>query len=252
VPYPALDGRLRVQVSVPGISGPRDVSLLRWVEGRQLQSSLRHTHFEALGRLIARMQEHAVRWQPPRGFTRRHWDWEGLFGDQAGLDRAAREIWDLVPDRYRDSFQQVAEETRRVMDRWGKAPEAYGLIHADCCLGEESNVLFYRGQARPIDFDDCGFGYWAYDLATPLAHWQTHPRWPAYRQALLDGYAGVRCLPEEQLARLDLFMAARHVAEILWGIDQAQSKPSFREELEEWLGWAALHVDLYLREKEAL
>ena len=194
-PRPSLQGKLRVQASAPGISGPRNVSLLKWLPGRKPAHRIRPTHFEALGQLIARMHELAMHWQPPEGFTRRHWDWEGLFGDQAGLD---------------------------------------------------------RGETCPIDFDDCGYGYWLYDLATPLAHWQTHPQWPVYRQALLDGFAGIRSLPEEQLAHLDLFMAARHVSEMLWGIDQAQSKPSFRQELDEWLEWAALHVNLYLENKEAL
>ena len=129
------------------------------------------------------------------------------------------------------------------------ALQQYGLGEAQIVFVAYSNVLFYRGEARPIDFDDCGYGYWIYDLATPLAHWQTHPQWPVYRRALLDGYLGVRALPDEQLAHLDLFMAARHGSEMLWGIDQAQSKPSFRQELEGWLEWAALHVNRY---KEAL
>jgi Ser/Thr protein kinase RdoA (MazF antagonist) len=119
-------------------------------------------------------------------------------------------------------------------------------------MGEDGNVLFSRGEARPIDFDDCGYGYWIYDLATPLAHWQTHSQWSIYRQALLDGYASGRPLPKEQLAHLGLFMAARHVAEMLWGIDQAQSNPGFRQELDEWLAWAALHVARYLKGKLAI
>jgi Ser/Thr protein kinase RdoA (MazF antagonist) len=200
---------------------------------------------------MARLHEHATHWQPPVGFTRRHWDWDGLFGDAAGFDLPAREVWALVPDRYQTSFETVAEQTRQVMDEWGTAPGAFGLIHADLIVGEDGNVLFREGQACPIDFDDCGYGYWVYDWATALAHWQTHPQWAVYRQALLDGYASVRPLPEAQLAQLDLFMAARHVAEILWGIDQAQSKPGFRRDLGEWLEWAALHVNRYLENKEA-
>jgi Ser/Thr protein kinase RdoA (MazF antagonist) len=84
------------------------------------------------------------------------------------------------------------------------------------------------------------------------AHWQTHSQWPVYRQALLDGYASVRPLPEAQLAHLDLLMAARHVSEMLWAIDLAQTNPGFRQGIGEWMQWAALHVSLYLENKEAL
>jgi Ser/Thr protein kinase RdoA (MazF antagonist) len=248
----SLDGKLHVQACMPGVPGPRNVSLLGWSKGRRIASGLQPVHFGALGHLMARMHEHAEHWQPPVGFTRRGWDWEGLFGDQAGFDRPAREVWALVPDQCRASFEKVAEETRRVMDAWGKAPNAFGLIHADLSVGREGNVLFHRGQAIPLDFDDCGYGYWVYDWATALAHWRAHSQWPVYRQALLDGYARVRPLHQEQLAHLGLFMAARHVTEILWGIDLAQTHPGFRQELDGWLEWAALHVDHYLRNKEAL
>jgi len=81
---------------------------------------------------------------------------------------------------------------------------------------------------------------------------ETHSQWTVYRQALLDGYASLRPFPKEQSAHLDLFMAARHVTEMLWAIDMAQSNPGFREGLDEWLEWAALHVARYLEKKEAL
>jgi hypothetical protein len=51
--------------------------------------------------------------------------------------------------------------------------------------------------------------------------------------------------------QLELFVAARHVSEMVWAVDQAQSNPAFRQELDEWLEWAALHVSRYLN-KEAL
>jgi Ser/Thr protein kinase RdoA (MazF antagonist) len=85
-----------------------------------------------------------------------------------------------------------------------------------------------------------------------LTHWQTHPQWASYRQALSDGYASIRPFPEDQLAHLGLFVAARHVSEMLWAIDLAQHNPGFRQGLDEWLEWAASHVNLYLENKEAL
>ena len=56
------------------------------------------------------------------------------------------------------------------MDDWGKGSNVYGLIHAD--LGTKANVLFHKGEARAIDFDDSGYGYWMYDLTTPLYDWE--------------------------------------------------------------------------------
>jgi Ser/Thr protein kinase RdoA (MazF antagonist) len=46
--------------------------------------------------------------------------------------------------------------------------------------------------------------------------------------------------------------ASLHVSEILWAIDLAQHNPGFRQELDGWLEWAALHIARYQKHKEAL
>jgi Ser/Thr protein kinase RdoA (MazF antagonist) len=242
-PVPTLEGQLLALVTVPGVPGQQTCSLLRWVKGRLLRRGLRPAHYRALGQLMARMHQQSAVWQPPPGFTRRHWDWEGLFGENAGFMLHAGEVWDLLPSAFQPSFKAVAEEIKLVMDDLGKGVESYGLIHADLILGE--NVLLNGGEARPIDFDDCGFGYWVYDFATSLCYLQKAKNWTSIQQALFDGYAEVRPLPQ-QLLYLDLFMAARHVSEILWAIDMAQINPDFREHLDQWIAHAVRHVQYYM------
>ena len=101
------------------------------------------------------------------------------------------------------------------MEDWGKGPDVYGLIHAD--LGTKANVLFHGREARAIDFDDTGFGYWMYDLVMPLADWEGENVWPTHRDALLEGYMATRSIPEEQLSQLELFQAAYRAVEVFWG-----------------------------------
>ena len=244
-PVPATAGELLTVAAAPGVPQPRSCALFRWMRGCKTRQ-IRLRHFSALGRLMAQLHAHAARWPLPPGFTRRRWDWEGLFGDDAGFNLAAAEVWALLPKPYAGRFRSVADQTRRVMDELSQGPDAFGLIHADLSLGEEGNVLFFDGGARPIDFDDCGFGYWVYDLAVALAHWRLAENWPRIRDALLDGYSPVRPFPAGQLAHLDLFMAARHVSEILWATDIAEVNPEFRAELPEWRDWADRHVQRFL------
>lgn len=241
-PVPTSQGTFLARASAPGVTEGRNCSLLRWLKGRHANRDVRLDHFCALGRLMARLHQHAAYWQPPSGFTRRHWDWEGLFGDNAGFNLSAKEVWALLPPPHDELFAAVAGRTQQVLAELGKGDDVFGLIHADLFLGRDGNVLFSGGDARPIDFDDCGYGYWVYDLAVPLAHWHGSQRWPGVCDALLEGYLQVRPLPQTQLAHLDLFMAARHVSEILWAVDLAQVNPSFRAELPGWLEWAGLHV----------
>ena len=62
-------------------------------------------------------------------------------------------------------FDRVAARMRRVMMQLGDSADKVGLIHADLHL---DNALFWRDNVRVIDFDDCGFGYWLYDIAVAL------------------------------------------------------------------------------------
>jgi len=243
-PVPTLDGKLLTQVSIAGIPGERNCSLLRWVRGRFIPKNIRPHHYRAQGRLMARLHDHAAHWQIPPGLTKRHWDWDGLFKDVEGADMPESEVWALLPRRYHEHFKAVTKKVRRVMDAWGQGPDVYGLIHAD--LGVDANLLFWRGEARAIDFDDSGFGYYMYDLALSLEHCREHAEYPQFREALLGGYAEVRPLSQEQLEHYELFMAAFYVYLALWAAAMVPRHPEHREELFERLnrsaGLAALIV----------
>lgn len=217
VPQPlrTTSGNLSVEVSVPGVPSPRRCSLLRWVKGRLVTRKVRPWHLTAIGRLIARLHNHASSWQPPAGFVRRHYDRNGLWGNDTGTNFTEAEVWQKIPKKYFEQFKEVTRRVEQVMENWGKGADVYGLIHAD--LGTKANTLFYGREARPIDFDDAGYGYWVYDLAMPLSDWEGEPEWPIFRDALLEGYAELRSLPEEQLSQLELFQVAIRALEIFWG-----------------------------------
>lgn len=242
-PVSSLDGELLVTVSVPAIPEGRSCSLLRWLEGRFCRRRCHPRHFEAVGRLMARLHQHAAHWPLPAGFSRRHWNREGLFGENAGYYLGSDEVWALLPPACRKPFEEVADQLQQVMFELGTGPDVYGLIHADLHM---DNVLLRDGEARAIDFDDSGFGYWTYDFAAALCDWQGAEEWPCYRDALLGGYAQIRPLPEAQLAHLDLFMAARHVSVVLWAIDLAQVNARFRGGAGQWLEWAVGQVKGFL------
>lgn len=140
-PVPTTADEWLAKVAVPGLPGPRVCSLLRWVKGRKPRRRFRLHYFRALGRVTAQLHHHAVHWEPPTGFTRRRWNWEGLFGDDAGFNLPARAVWELLPQKYHAPFKTVAEQTRQVMDDWGEGSEAFGLLHADLSIGEDENVL---------------------------------------------------------------------------------------------------------------
>jgi Ser/Thr protein kinase RdoA (MazF antagonist) len=249
-PVSTLDGSLLVQVSMPGIPGERNCSLLHWVKGRQIPiEEAQPRHYRAQGQLMARMHQHAAQWQPPAGLAKRKFDWDGLFREDSGTGIPASEAWSLLPQKYLKPFERVTSEVKQVMDEWGKGPQVYGLIHGD--LGLDANLLFWGGEARAIDFDDSGFGYYMYDLSLALEHCQDDPGLPQFRAALLDGYTRLRLLPESQLKYLDLFLAAYYVYLSLWAAAATQAYPHHRQVLSRRMERAFRLVERYVSKRAA-
>lgn len=229
-PVPTLEGELLIRIATPGMPEERIVSLMRWIDGQRLTNGFRPDHFRAWGRAVARVHEFSAGWQPPEGFERPVWDWEGQLGGRY-FDCSIEDLVASMPQHLQGPFEIVSQETREVMEGLGKGPDVYGLIHADTF---PENVLFKDGDAYLIDFEDCGFGYWLWDVAVALCLWPWTEEWTWRRDAFLDGYSQVRTLPESQLRHLDLFMAAQYATMVLWASLFIRNDPARRAEHEAW------------------
>ncbi len=217
-------------------------SLLGWQNGRMQSAHPRPVHFRRLGGVLARLHDHTSSWEPPAGFTRMRWDWETFFGntmEYGGVSAAG--CWDLLPKPVRTRFDDIARRMRKVMADLGSKPDAFGLIHADLHL---ENALFDGDAVRLIDFDDCGFGYWLYDLAVPLWEYLARDDYGTIRAALIDGYREHRELPD--LSHLNDFIATRHVAFGLWFAGMAQVNPAFAADMDRTMGWLQRSLDRVL------
>ena len=117
------------------------------------------------------------------------------------------------------------------MTQLGSSADTVGLIHADLHL---DNALFCHDDVKVIDFDDCGFGYWLYDIAVALWELRHRHDYVQFRDALVEGYTQYRPPPGD-LAHLDDFIATREVAFGLWFTGMAHANPAFRDELDEVL-----------------
>jgi len=229
LPVRTTNGTAVLVAELPGV-GQRFCSVLRWLDGRIKFGRATPHHLYLTGALMAQLHNHAAAWRIPPDFARVRWDWHAFFGDiapYAGL--GVQHAWKALPPTYHPTFAQVVEPLRRTMDALGDGPETFGLIHADLHL---DNVLFAQGEARPIDFDDCGFSHWVYDMAVTLWLYRIKADWPAYRDAFFAGYATHRRVPDDQLRYLDLFIAVRETAMALWVAATAHTNPGLGVDLE--------------------
>jgi Ser/Thr protein kinase RdoA (MazF antagonist) len=207
-PVPSLRGHLMEQVD------GHLVDLLTWMPGQTLGALLTESTdadaqalFHKLGRCTALFHAASDAWAKPVGFARVAWDAEGLLGETPLWGR----FWEhpALPAEDKalfEDFRARAAQDLRLMD----SGLDHGLIHADLV---RENVLVSDGRIGMLDFDDGGWGYRVFDLATTLLKFLDAPNFSRLKDALLRGYLSVRSI---DTGCLDLFLALRAVTYVGW------------------------------------
>jgi Ser/Thr protein kinase RdoA (MazF antagonist) len=179
--------------------------------GAEPGSQLTGRHFEELGEITARMHRHARGWARPEWFTRFHWDHVAAFGDQARWGRWQDGVG--VGPAERDVLARLDDTLRARLRAFGQGPERYGLVHADTRL---ANLLVHDGSVSVIDFDDCGFSWYLYDLGTSVSFFEHSPEVPALVDSWLEGYRRVAALPAADEAEIWTFIMFRRLLLLAW------------------------------------
>ncbi|PZU56971.1 MAG: aminoglycoside phosphotransferase [Sphingobium sp.] len=226
---------------------PRQVDMLGWVEGRcvadiDCTTTLETIYFSA-GVLAARLHDHAMEWRRPDGFQRHAWDADGLIGEMP--------LWGPYA-----GLAQIRPDERALLDRartaaWAdvpaldNSPQGYGLIHADLV---PENLLYAPDGLKLIDFDDSGFGWTMFELATALFFHIDTPAYRGIRAALLAGYRSKRPLSDESWGKLPLFLFMRSLTYLGWVGTRPETETA--QELTPMLiDRACMLADAYLKQR---
>jgi len=212
VPRPVPSGTKDLVAECEGYS----VDVLTWLDGRPLGTTgvpldlqNREAVFHKIGDLLARVHDASDMWEPRAAFQRPVWDRAGLLGKTPLWDR----FWEnpgLTSDQ-RSLFLEVRNAAAETLQ---SGPCDYGLIHAD--MVRENLLLQDQGIAL-IDFDDSGFGYRLFDVATALLKNRSEPDFQDLQRALIDGYSSRRVL---DVSHLPMFMAIRSLTYVGWIISR--------------------------------
>jgi len=231
VPVPALDGSDYVLVGGTMSGGTRYAGMDEWVDGETMHDVIMRNenftdYFKRLGKMAAQIHNQASRWEPPAGFRRHSLDADGLMG----LSPWWGPFWKaphLTPNE-RVRFEHLRETIHDGLSRLGKGPDSYSMIHADLAPG---NLIVNGEHLHIIDFDDAGFGWHMYELATGLYPYQDNPRFPEMVNAVFQGYREDRRLDSESAALLKLFLLVRALAIVGW----RAARPELEEmKIPEW------------------
>jgi Ser/Thr protein kinase RdoA (MazF antagonist) len=202
--------------------------VLSFIEGKQLGSiegagredtrELLST-YRLVGALTARLHNHASTWDVPTGFSRHAWDEDGLVGDHPFWGR----FWELpaLTSTQRQLLLTVKAKVRERLSAFGKSRDRYGMIHADLL---PENLLVGTNGLSLIDFDDAGFGWYVFDIATSLFFHVGEEYFAALKQAYLAGYESVRPLHSGHLEMLEVFLLARGFSYLGWCYTRSETE----------------------------
>lgn len=174
--------------------------------------------FEALGAISARLHAQSRRWTRPAGFTRKRWTFETTLGAAPhwGDWRAAMGLTSAG----RATIERLCAVLEARLAAFGDGPDRFGLVHADLRL---ANLLQDGDRLGVIDFDDCGFSWFAYDFAAAISFIEEDPLIPALQDAWVAGYRRVAPLAQADVAEFDSFILLRRTLLTAWLASHAET-----------------------------
>lgn len=200
-------------------SKTRYAGMLEWVEGNPLSDTIAKVHdtenlaewFSILGRLMASLHEHAVNWSVPEHFKRHSFDVDGFTGENPFWGR----YWETpaLTTKERQDLKSFRKLLQQILHKFGSMNDAYSLIHADL---HPHNVIVNEERLHIIDFDDCGFGWHAYDLAVALYNERHSHALDRLLEVTIKGYEEVRPIADQTVDVIPLFFIIRNLASIGW------------------------------------
>jgi Ser/Thr protein kinase RdoA (MazF antagonist) len=216
---------LRTVRPVPGVEGPvteidgRCIVAFTPIAGQELQpGDDLGQWFGPLGKITARLHLQSRGWTPPQGFTRKRWDVDTILGPKPHWGD-----WRQAPGLDTQSTALLTRATDALamqLRAYGTGPDSFGLIHADLRL---ANLMVNGSTLTAIDFDDCGFGWWVYDLAAALSFIETDPRLPGLIGQWVAGYTSIAPLAPPDRAMIPAMIFLRRVLLTAWLATRADS-----------------------------
>ncbi len=207
---PAPDGEVIVTSRVPS-GQERYVVRFAWVDGVEPTEDRLAQDFVQLGQITARLHAHARAWTRPTTFTRFTWDFDTALGQEGHWGRWQDGM--AVGPQEEEILGRCASRVGERLQRWGKGPDRFGLVHADMRL---ANLLVKGDQVTVIDFDDCGLSWYLYDLGSSLSFIEHEPYVPELVESWVSGYQQVAPLSAADVQELATFIMLRRLLLVAW------------------------------------
>lgn len=223
-PIAARDGSYIQRIDVPEADMTCYCVGMEFLTGETLENDnapdAAPRHFELLGEITAYLHRQTEIWNGAKKLKRAHWDFENMIGPH-GIWGDWRDYPEMNPEA-QGELEQCCAIIKRRLERYGKTPQNYGIIHADL---RDTNIIVDGDDIKVIDFDDFGFGWHLHDLAGALSFIETRDDVPDLVNAWLDGYRKVLPFTDTDFAEIDTFILQRRIQLMAWLGSHQDSTP---------------------------
>ena len=205
------------------------VGLIEWLDGEPLAGLIKDSdkqqievYYFQLGELMAQVHNQSTEWRTPSSFVRRSWNASGLVGKNPLWGR----FWqvDELDKAQVDLLSRARANLNLELENFELSDDTFGMIHADL---HARNVLVNNKKLQIIDFDDCGYGWHAYELAIAEADAigsidgdVIKPK--DIRSALVNGYKSIRTIKKGFERMLPPLAMVRHLIQLGWANDRRE------------------------------
>ncbi|MBY0116953.1 phosphotransferase [Paenibacillus sp. FSL L8-0435] len=197
VPAPVrnLQGDLVTEISTDLSENTIMATIHHWIHGSVLQREPTSNETENLALLMAALHKHSMQWNAPEGFNRPIYNSDHLYSSLNQLKRLVN--LELIPSEVFVHVEESAHKIANVIQNYKPLPSNWGVIHSDL---HESNYVFYDNTPQPIDFSNCGYGFYLFDMAETFLHLSSDNR-----KVFISSYSKVNQLEENYVELLEAF-----------------------------------------------
>ena len=186
--------------------------LFTWVPGVHVGGAdITPVQMGQMARAVAQLHMFSRTYMPPPGFLRPTYDSTWFLG--ATSWRASADFVKLLDPEAAACLHRASDTVGAFLQTFPQNAETFGLIHYDLHAG---NFLFTKDAANLIDFDECGWGYYLFDLAHILFEFVDHPDFESFQRIAVEQYraqAGPGSLRDDAMVP---FLALQAVAYANW------------------------------------
>ena len=211
--------------------------LFEFLEGKPPRDEDFARCMQDIGQIAASLHSQSAQWSAPRRFERMTWNAERMFG--ATCDYGDWRSTEGIPQAMRETMERVERKIRYELAAYVRHSRNYGLIHSD--LRPDNLMVAPDNTIAVLDFDDCGFSWFMFDVACTFSFEEANPDLEDMLWAYLYGYSrGAGPLADEDFLFAPTCFMARRLSMLAW--------VEFRRETP----YAQQIHDRFIRETEAI